>query len=108
MHERHPDSILIDRATLLLANIKLGEGDPQAALRQLAKLDGTRLAKSSEYLFASAKANQLAGNRKLAQEMYTRLYIGDPTSSESDTGSGSDAADGNHSAVYGGRTHSSC
>ncbi|MGC1870306.1 MAG: transglycosylase SLT domain-containing protein [Acidobacteriaceae bacterium] len=81
--ERHEDSILIDRATLLLANIKLGEGDPQAALHQLAKLDGTRLAKSSEYLFASAKANQLAGNRKLAQEMYTRLYIGDPTSSES-------------------------
>jgi soluble lytic murein transglycosylase len=81
--EHHPDSILIDRATLLLANIKLGEGDPQAALHSLAKLDGTRLAKSSEYLFAAAKANQLAGNRKLAQEMYTRLYVGDPTSSES-------------------------
>ena len=81
--ERHPDSILIDRANLLLANIKVGEGDPQAALHQLAKLDGTRLAKSSEYLFAAAKANQLAGNRKLAQEMYTRLYVGDPTSSES-------------------------
>jgi peptidoglycan lytic transglycosylase len=81
--ERHPDSILIDRATLLLAKIKLGEGDPQAALHQLAKLDGTRLAKSSEFLFAAAKANQLAGNRKLAQEMYTRLYVGDPTSSES-------------------------
>ena len=81
--ERHADSILIDRATLLLANVKLGEGDPQAALRQLAKLDGTRLAKSSEYLFAAAKANQLAGNRKQAQEMYTRLYVGDPTSSES-------------------------
>ncbi len=69
--------------TLLLANIKVGEGDPQAALHQLAKLDGTRLSKSSEYLFAAAKANQLAGNRKLAQEMYTRLYVGDPTSSES-------------------------
>ncbi len=81
--ERHPDSILIDHATLLLANIKLGEGDPQAALHQLAKLDGSRLARSSEYLFAAAKANQLAGNRKLAQDMYTRLYVGDPTSSES-------------------------
>ncbi len=81
--ERHPDSILVDRATLLLANIKLGEGDPQAALHQLAKLDGTRVAKSSEYLFAAAKANQLAGNRKLAQDMYTRLYVGDPTSTES-------------------------
>jgi soluble lytic murein transglycosylase len=81
--EHHPDSILIDRATLLLANIKLGEGDPQSALHQLAKLDGTRLSKSSEYLFAAAKANQLAGNRKLAQDMYTRLYVADPTSSES-------------------------
>ncbi|HET9099224.1 MAG TPA: transglycosylase SLT domain-containing protein [Acidobacteriaceae bacterium] len=81
--ERHPDSILIDRATLLLVNVKIGEGDPQSALHQLAKLDGTRLARSSEYLFAAAKANQLAGNRNLAQEMYTRLYVGDPTSSES-------------------------
>ena len=81
--ERHSDSILIDRATLLLANVKLGEGDPQAALHQLAKLDGTRLSRTSEYLFAAARANQLAGNRKLAQEMYTRLYVGDPTSSES-------------------------
>ena len=81
--ERHADSILIDRATLLLANVKLGEGDPQAALRQLAKLDGTRLSRTSEYLFAAARANQLAGNRKLAQDMYTRLYVGDPTSSES-------------------------
>jgi soluble lytic murein transglycosylase len=80
---RHPDSILIDRAALLLANIKLNEGDPQDALRQLAKLSDTRLAKTSEYLFAAARANQLAGNRKLAQEMYTRLYVGDPTSSES-------------------------
>jgi soluble lytic murein transglycosylase len=81
--ERHPDSILIDRATLLLANLKLGEGDPQAALHQLEKLDRARLSRSSEYLFAAAKANQLAGNRKLAQEMYTRLYLGDPSSSES-------------------------
>jgi soluble lytic murein transglycosylase len=81
--ERHPDSILIDRATLLLANIKINEGDPQDALRQLAKLSDSRLAKTSEYLFAAARANQLAGNRKLAQEMYTRLYVGDPTSSES-------------------------
>lgn len=81
--ERHPDSTLIDNAALLLANIKLGEGDPQAALRQLAKLHNARLARSSEYLFAMAKANQLAGNRQLAQQMYTRLYVGDPTSNES-------------------------
>ncbi|MGO8719721.1 MAG: transglycosylase SLT domain-containing protein [Acidobacteriaceae bacterium] len=86
--KRHPDSILIDRATLLLANIKLSEGDPQEALRQLAKLHDTRLAKSSEYLFVLAKANQLAGNRQLAQQLYTRLYVGDPTSSESGQVSG--------------------
>jgi soluble lytic murein transglycosylase len=81
--ERHPDSTLIDRATLLLARIKVAEGDPQDALHQLAKLQDTKLAKTSEYLFASAKANQLAGNRELAEKMYTRLYVGDPTSSES-------------------------
>lgn len=80
--QRHPDSVLIDRATLLLANVKLGEGDPQDAMRQLARLDGSRLAKSSEYLFTLAKSNQLAGNRQKAQQLFTRLYLGDPTSSE--------------------------
>ena len=86
--ERHPDSVLIDHASLLLANVKLGEGDPQAALRQLAKLENSALAKSSEYLFALAKANQLAGNREKAQQLYARLYVGDPTSSEASQVSG--------------------
>lgn len=81
--ERHPDSILIDQATLLLANVKLSEGDPQAGLTQLAKIENSKLGKSSEYLLALAKANELAGKRKLAQQLYTRLYLGDPTSSES-------------------------
>jgi len=80
--ERHPDSILIDRAALLLANVKLGEGDPQAALQQFAKLKGSTLATSSEYLFALGRANQLAGNRDEAQEIYTRIYLDYPISNE--------------------------
>ncbi|MEO6964817.1 MAG: transglycosylase SLT domain-containing protein [Acidobacteriaceae bacterium] len=80
--QRHPDSVLIDHAVLLLANVKLSEGDPQDAMQQLAKLDGSSLAKSTDYLFVLAKSNQLAGNRQKAQQLYTRLYLGDPTSSE--------------------------
>ena len=80
--ERHPDSILIDCATLLLGNIKLSQGDPQAALLQLAKLHGSPLANSTAYLFALGKANQLAGNRSDALKIYTRIYVDYPTSDE--------------------------
>ena len=80
--DHHPDSILIDRATLLLAEVKLGQGDPQAALLELAKLHDSTLATSSAYLFALGRANGLAGNRNLAQQIYTRLYVDYPISSE--------------------------
>ncbi len=80
--ERHPDSILIDRAALLLANVKLSQGDPQAALQQLVKLHGSTLASSPEYLFALGRADQLAGNRTEAQQVYTRIYVNYPTSNE--------------------------
>ncbi len=79
---RHPDSVLIDRATLLLANVKLNQGDPQAALQQLAKLHDTALSTSSAYLFALGKANQLAGNRSEAQQIYVHIYVDYPASSE--------------------------
>ncbi len=80
--QHHPDSILIDRATLLLANIKLNQADPQAALLHLATLHDTGLAKTPEYLFAVARANQLAGNRNEAQTVYTHIYIDYPVSTE--------------------------
>jgi soluble lytic murein transglycosylase len=80
--ERHPDSILIDRATLLLAEVKLGQGDPQAALKELAKLRDGALANSSAYLFTLGRANELAGNRAVAQQIYARIYVDYPTSGE--------------------------
>lgn len=79
---RHPDSILIDRATLLLANVQIGEGDPQSALRQLAKLKSSSLENTSDYLLALGRANQMAGNTAEAQRLYTRLYVEYPASNE--------------------------
>jgi soluble lytic murein transglycosylase len=80
--ERHPDSILINQATLLLANVKLAQGDPQAALQQLAKLHDTALANSAAYIFTLARSNQLAGNRAEAQRIYTHIYVDYPISNE--------------------------
>lgn len=80
--QRHPDSVLVDRATLLQAEVQLGLGDPQNALREFAKLEGSGLTHSTEYLFALGKANQLAGNRQIAQQIYTRIYVDYPTSAE--------------------------
>ncbi|MHB8304166.1 MAG: lytic transglycosylase domain-containing protein [Acidobacteriaceae bacterium] len=80
--QRHPDSVLIDQATLLFANIRLGQGDPQAALHQLALLHSDAIATSSNYLFTLGRASQLAGNRAAAQQIYTRIYTDYPTSNE--------------------------
>lgn len=80
--ERHPDSILIDHAALLLAEINLTQGDPQAALAQLAKLEAGPLASSSAYLFVLGRAKELAGNRAQAQQIFTRIYLEYPISSE--------------------------
>lgn len=85
---RHPDSILSNRATLLLANVKLAQGDPQSALQQLALLKGTTLAVSAEYIFALGRANELAGNREEAQRLYTRIYLDYPTSDEASQATG--------------------
>lgn len=80
--QRHPDSILVDRAALLMANVRLAQGDPQSALHQLSMLSGKPLAATSEYFFALGKANQLAGNRTEAQRIYTRIYLDYPISAE--------------------------
>ena len=80
--ERHADSILIDPAILLMANIQISQSDPQAALQQLAKLRASNLATSSRYLFALARANQLAGNRLAAQQLYARIYTDYPIGNE--------------------------
>jgi soluble lytic murein transglycosylase len=79
---RHADSILVGPATLLMANIQLGQNDPQAALRELAKLHGSPIDNSSKYLFTLGRADQMAGDRKAAQEVFTRIYTEYPISNE--------------------------
>jgi soluble lytic murein transglycosylase len=79
---RHTDSILLDRATLLLANVDIGEGDPQSALRQLTLLKGSSLENSADYVLALGRANQMAGNSALAQKLYAHLYVDYPSSSQ--------------------------
>jgi soluble lytic murein transglycosylase len=80
--QRHSDSILIDHATLLDAQVKLAQGDPQSALQLLAGLRASSLANSSAFLFTLAKANQLAGNRAEAQRLYIHIYVDYPISTE--------------------------
>ncbi|HEX4022629.1 MAG TPA: transglycosylase SLT domain-containing protein [Acidobacteriaceae bacterium] len=80
---RHPDSILVDRADMLLAKIYVAQGDPQNALKQLALLDGTAAQNTAEYILSLAHAREMAGNRDEAIRLYTRLYTDYPTSDES-------------------------
>jgi len=80
--ERHPESILIDHAILLTAQVELNQDDPQSALQELAKLDQSTLARSSGYLFTLGQARELAGDRNEAQRIYTQLYVDYPISSE--------------------------
>lgn len=77
---RHPDSILTAHASLLLAKIHLGEGDPQSALHDLS--GASSLAASSDYIFTNAQARQLAGDAAGAQRLYTQLYLDYPLSAQ--------------------------
>lgn len=75
---RHPDSTLTSHASLLLAKIHLGEGDPQSALRDLANASG--LDNSADYIFTEGRARQLAGDAAGARRLYTQLYLDYPLS----------------------------
>ena len=59
--ERHPDSIFIANAPVLLANAYLQQNDPQGALRVLVPLADSAQASHVDFRYALGRAYQMAG-----------------------------------------------
>ena len=77
---RHPGSLFVQAAPLLLANAYLAAGDSVGALRVLQPLQGSPASNQVDFRFALAKAYQTNGNTQRAVDLYRGIYLGDPLS----------------------------
>ena len=82
--ERHPGSLFVPTAPILLANAYLTANDPGSALRVLLPLQSGLAGGHTDFRFTLAKAYQASGNVQQAASLYRGLYVGDPLSSEAD------------------------
>ena len=80
--ERHPDSIFIANAPVLLANAYLQQGNPQGALHVLQPIAETPQATHADFRYALGRAYQLAGDAGHAAPIFRDLYVTLPLSFE--------------------------
>jgi soluble lytic murein transglycosylase len=80
--ERHPESIFIPNAPVLLANAHLQQQDKQGALKVLEPLVGTSLAAHNDFQYALGRAYQLSGDTAHAAPIFKNIYITSPLSQE--------------------------
>jgi len=80
--ERHPGSLFINQAPVLLANAYLTARDGNGALRVLEPLQSQPIGAQADFRLALAKAYQAVGNTSKAAALYRGIYLGDPISPE--------------------------
>jgi soluble lytic murein transglycosylase len=80
--DKHPDSIFVVSAPLLLANAYLQSNNGPAAVRVLEPLQGTGEANRPEYELALGKAYQAAGQTGKAVALYRLIYVSAPLAGE--------------------------
>ena len=80
--ERHPESIFVTGAPLLLANAYLQQKSGSAAVQALEALSGTSAAERADVKFAMGRAEQLGGENSKAGALYRSIYVTQPLSYE--------------------------
>ncbi len=80
--DRHPDSIFVASAPVLLANAHLQQQDPQGALKVLEPLADTPQASRVDFRYALGRAYQLSGNTAKAGPIFKSLYVTQPLTPE--------------------------
>ncbi len=80
--DRHPDSIFVANAPILLANAYMQQSNPQGALAVLQPLEETQQAGHSDFRYTLGRAYQLAGDVGHAAPIYRSIYAKFPLSSE--------------------------
>ena len=83
--ERHPGSVFVATAPVLLANAYLTGNDPGSALRVLEPLKAGMAGSRVDFRLTLAKAYQAQGNVAAASELYRGIYLRDPLSGEATT-----------------------
>ncbi len=80
--EKYPDSIFVQSAPMLLANLHIQQNDPQGAIQVLDPLQGTPIATHADFLLVLARTYQGAGNSARAGALYREIYLKHPLSNE--------------------------
>ncbi len=80
--ERHPGSLFVPQAPVLLANAYLAGNDAGNALRVLQPLQEGPLGTHLDFRVTLARALQMSGNTTAAAELYRGIYLGDALSNE--------------------------
>jgi soluble lytic murein transglycosylase len=80
--DRHPDSIFLSSAPVLLANAHLEQKDAPGAVRTLEPLEGTPQADNAAFKYALARAFQSAGDTTHAASLYRTLFVSQPLTYE--------------------------
>ncbi len=80
--ERHPGSLFVPEAPVLLGNAYLAQNDAANALRVLQPLQTGLLGTHLDFRVALARAYQMAGNVGSAAPLWRGIYLGDSLSNE--------------------------
>jgi soluble lytic murein transglycosylase len=83
--DRHPGSLFVNEAPVLLATAYVAGGDAGSAVRTLEPLQGKEISSHVDFRLALAEAYQGAGRNSDAATLYRGLYLKDPLSPEADT-----------------------
>ena len=80
--ERHPDSIFLTGAPMLLASSYVAVNNSAAAVKVLEPMLGTPTAEHADFKLALARAYQSSGQGAKAIALYRSLYLNQPLSNE--------------------------
>ena len=80
--DKHPDSLFVPQAPVLLATAYLAGNDPANALRVLQPVASGPEGEHLDVRAALAKAYQASGNTSAAVSLYRAIYLSDPVSNE--------------------------
>jgi soluble lytic murein transglycosylase len=80
--QRHPDSIFVANAPVLLANAYMQQNNPQGALATLQPLADSPQGGHSDFRYALARAYQVSGDVGHAAPLYRSIYANFPLSPE--------------------------
>ena len=82
---RYPDSVFVDQAPVLEANVLMALNNPTGAQKALAAARGTDEENTPAFQLADAQVTLALGQSATAQDLFKQLLLGHPLASEAET-----------------------